>query len=539
MARPSQPARLVLAAAVVLLVAALAWTLLAAADSALSVWQRLASMPAWMRHAYIVALAALGAGGGWLAWRLMHPRAARAPQPEAIDRDALERRIARVAGDDPALRRDPAFVSATADGGGPDAAASGNARAAATGNTARDAALAARGELAELDARRAAGTVQVALFGEISSGKSSLLRALAPAAAAAVGVTGGTTQRVTRHRGELPGGGALEVADVPGTHEADGEAHAALARDEAARSHAVVYVADGDLTRAQDAELRALAGYGRPLLLALNKIDRYRREEREALLARLRERYAALGARVLAVNAGFEETITRETPDGRRESVVRERPADIAALQRELATLAHAGAAALEPGREAALFAHVDARLAQAEREQRAHRSEAAVTKYTRRAIVGALAAVAPGTDLVIQGALATALVRELAAIHQLPVRDLDIDAFLARAGGLVRTTTSITLAVAGNALKAFPGFGTIGGGLLHAVAYGLIFDSLGRAVAQTLAETAALDRDATLRAFRDGLEQPAADRLKALATLALDAWRERGATDPREETSR
>lgn len=513
MPRPSQPARLVLAAAVVLLVAALAYTLLAAADSALSVWQRLESMPAWMRYAYLVALAALGLGGGWLAWRLAHPRAARAPKPEAMDREALERRIARVAGDDP--------------------------RTAAVGDAARDAALAARGELAELDARRAQGTVQVALFGEISSGKSSLLRALAPEAAAAVGVTGGTTREVTRHRGELPGGHALEVADVPGTHEAGGEAHAALARDEAARSHAIVYVADGDLTRAQDAELQALAGYGRPLLLALNKVDRYRREERDALLARLRERYATLGARVVAVNAGFEETVTRETPDGHREPVVRERPADIAMLQHELATLARAGAEALEPGREAALFAHVDARLARAEREQRAQRSEAAVAKYTRRAIVGALAAVAPGTDLVIQGALATALVRELAAIHQLPVRDLDIDAFLARAGGLVRTTTSITLAVAGNALKAFPGLGTIGGGLLHAVAYGLIFDSLGRAVAHTLAETAALDRDATLRAFRAGLEQPAAERLKALATLALDAWRERGATNPHEDASR
>jgi hypothetical protein len=141
----------------------------------------------------------------------------------------------------------------------------------------------------------------------------------------------------------------------------------------------------------------------------------------------------------------------------------------------------------------------------------------------------------------VIQGALATALVRELATIHGLGVRDIDVDAFLARAGGLVRTTTSITLAVAGNALKAFPGLGTIGGGLMHAVAYGMIFDSLGRAVARTLADTAALDRDATLRAFRDDLEQPAAERLRALAAIALEAWRERpaGATGPRQEASR
>ena len=514
MPRPSQPARLVLAAAVVLLVAALAFTLLSAADSALSVWQRLEAMPAWMRYAYLVALGALGAGGAWLVWRLLHPRATRVPKPAPIDRGALEARIERV-------ERDAATQLRTA------------------GHRESDAAAQARRELQDLDTRRAQGTVQIALFGEISSGKSSLLRALAPQAQPAIGVTGGTTQTVSRHRGVLPDGRELEVADVPGTHEANGEVRAALAQAEAARSHAVVYVADGDLTRAQDAELRALAGYGRPVLLTLNKIDRYRSDERAALLARLQQRYAPLGARVVTVSAGFEETVTRELPDGTQDRIVRERRAEIAALQRQLGTLARAGATALEPGREAALFAHVDAGLAQAEREQRAQRSEATVAKYTRRAIVGALAAVAPGTDLVIQGALATALVRELAAIHQLPVRDLDIDAFLARAGGLVRTTTSITLAVAGNALKAFPGFGTLGGGLLHAVAYGLIFDSLGRAVAQTLAETAALDREATLHAFRDGLEQPAAERLRTLAALALDAWRERDATNPGQEASR
>jgi hypothetical protein len=78
-----------------------------------------------------------------------------------------------------------------------------------------------------------------------------------------------------------------------------------------------------------------------------------------------------------------------------------------------------------------------------------------------------------------------------------------------------------------GNALKAFPGLGTLGGGLLHAVAYGLIFDSLGRAVSQTLGETAALDREATLRAFRNRLESPANERLRELAGLALQLWRE------------
>ena len=155
----------------------------------------------------------------------------------------------------------------------------------------------------------------------------------------------------------------------------------------------------------------------------------------------------------------------------------------------------------------------------------RAADAEAAVRKYTRRAVVGALAAVAPGTDLVIQGALATALLRELTALYGLGLRDVDLDRFVERAGGTVRTATSVTLAIAGNALKAFPGLGTLGGGLVHAVAYGLVFDSLGRAVAATLAERGALDANAALaRLDQDLVQAPEPARLGALLRLARDA---------------
>jgi len=127
----------------------------------------------------------------------------------------------------------------------------------------------------------------------------------------------------------------------------------------------------------------------------------------------------------------------------------------------------------------------------------------------------------------VIQGVLATALTRELARIHGLEVRDIDLDAFLARAGGLVRTTSTLTMAVVGNALKAFPGFGTLGGGLMHAVAYGLIFDSLGRALATTFAETRRFDREASLDAFAQALQSPAPERIGSLIGLAREALNE------------
>ncbi len=501
MPRPSQPLRYLIAAALVLGAAMLLLTLLRATDAALSVWDRLRAWPDWVGIAFLVVLALLLALAGWGAWRLLRPSRPRRPRAEPMDRGALEQRIERL------------------------------------GDTAPEA-FSARGELAELDRRRAEGAVQVCLFGQISTGKSSLLRALAPGTSAQIGVTGGTTTTIARHHGILPDGRGLDIADVPGSAEAGDTTHLELAAAEAARSHALVYVVDGDLTRHQAGELAALARFARPIVIALNKADRFDAAQTRELVERLRTHAKDLHAQVIPVSAGFEEEIEREHPDGRRDTVAREVPARIDALQRALERIASLGPQALEPGREAALLSHVDARVAEAEQRIQREQSDAAIDKYTRRAVLGALAAVAPGTDLVIQGALATALTRELCQIHGLRARDVDIDDLLGRAGGLLRTGTSITLAVVGNALKAFPGFGTLGGGLVHAVAYGLIFDSLGRALADTLANTRELDRDATLDAFGKRLASPSTERLLALARIALDGREARSGDSPGESRS-
>ena len=144
------------------------------------------------------------------------------------------------------------------------------------------------------------------------------------------------------------------------------------------------------------------------------------------------------------------------------------------------------------------------------------------MSKYSRRAVVGALAAVAPGSDLVIQGILATRLIRELSRLYDVPVKDIEIESFLELAGGKVRNMTAITLAIAGNAFKAFPGVGTISGGVIHAVAYGMIFDSLGRAAAETMASRGELRPYPAAEAFEDLLHDHLESGAVAFAKLAV-----------------
>ena len=74
-----------------------------------------------------------------------------------------------------------------------------------------------------------------------------------------------------QHIDTLLGEYDVTLADVPGSREVDGEVFEQMARQEALRAHAVVYLCAGDLARTQMEELRWLAEFGKPLLLALNK----------------------------------------------------------------------------------------------------------------------------------------------------------------------------------------------------------------------------------------------------------------------------
>jgi len=493
MPRSRLPLRLILLGLLAIAVVIVVWLAIGMINGLLEFHERLQALPLVMRIPLIVIVAAALGGIAWLAWKLLRPapRSGRRKPEPVPDRQTIETRVADL--------------------------------------RARDGdAASLEQELIELDRRRLSGECHVALFGEISTGKSSLIRSLASTAAADVDVIGGTTRWVRHFHGRLPDGRELVLADMPGTGEVSGSQREQLARDEALRAHAVVYVVASDLTRAQDAELRWLAGFGKPMVLALNKLDQFDDSERDALLGALGARYSAICRSIVGISAGGQERFERSLADGRVEQVTRDRNAEIGSLLDALRRITADGVRGLEAAREAAVLGSIDQRSHVLLREVATRESGACVARYTRRAVVGAMAAVAPGSDIIIQGALGTAMVRELARIHDVPIRELDIENLLGRLGLTLRNTTAIVLAIAGNALKAFPGLGTLGGGVLHAIAYGLAFDSLGRAVAMTFAEHARLDQAEAEQIMRKLLTEPSRERIERVARVVMDTLRKR-----------
>jgi len=119
-------------------------------------------------------------------------------------------------------------------------------------------------------------------------------------------------------------------------------------------------------------------------------------------------------------------------------------------------------------------------------------------------------------------------MLKSLCELYEVPVREIDLQETLTLTTRQARTALPLLLAVSGNAAKAFPGIGTLAGGLMHAVAYGLIFDALGRAVAGILETRGALRPAPTSLAFKDNLANDVESRARRLLRLALDVKSER-----------
>ena len=119
------------------------------------------------------------------------------------------------------------------------------------------------------------------------------------------------------------------LIDTPGIDELDGEAREALATEVARRADILIMVCEGDLTRREFAALRTLAARQRPVLLVLNKADRYDREELTLLRSRLIERCAEFlpSGRILTAMADPRPaTIIRVAGDGSESEISRSPP---------------------------------------------------------------------------------------------------------------------------------------------------------------------------------------------------------------------
>lgn len=271
----------------------------------------------------------------------------------------------------------------------------------------------------------ARGELHVALFGRVSAGKSALGNALLGHDAFEIGVLHGTTVHEAQAPLDTAGHAGLVLIDTPGINELDGESREQLAFSVAEVCDLVVFVADADLTRDELDAIQTLSRTQRPLLLALNKADRYTDDERAALLAHVRQRVAGQirDADVIATAALPTPTRTLHADASGREQVEETpRKPDVARLRERLLSIAeHEGKSLASIN--AGLFAgrlsdQVNARIAETRREL----ATRVIRHYClAKGVMVALNPI-PVADLLAAAGLDAAMVVQLSRVYGMPL---------------------------------------------------------------------------------------------------------------------
>ena len=136
------------------------------------------------------------------------------------------------------------------------------------------------------------GHLHIAVFGRVSTGKSSLLNALIGEQKFAVSPLHGETRKTSMEQWSEVEAAGVFLIDTPGLDEAGGEDREAMAKEVAHRSDLVIFVVDSDITDSELQSLRTLLAQGRPVVVALNKSDLYTQAELAVLLQSVREKTA-------------------------------------------------------------------------------------------------------------------------------------------------------------------------------------------------------------------------------------------------------
>jgi small GTP-binding protein len=183
------------------------------------------------------------------------------------------------------------------------------------------------------------GHIHIAVFGRVSVGKSAMVNALLNEQRFSTSPLHGETRTVQTGQWHEFRDGNVFLIDTPGINEVDGEAREQLAREVANRADLVLFIVDGDLTQAEIDALRALSDTRRPLLLVLNKTDRYAPGEIAQLRSALVEHSNGLLPAENIVEAAAQpapQWIVRVDQDGNEIEEQRQRPPQVQALRDRL-----------------------------------------------------------------------------------------------------------------------------------------------------------------------------------------------------------
>jgi small GTP-binding protein len=348
----------------------------------------------------------------------------------------------------------------------------------------------------ELEAKRQSQQLEIVAFGTISSGKSSLLNALAGRPVFRTHVVGGTTST----RSEIPWVAAatdrIVLVDTPGLAEVRGEVRAAEAAEAAKNADLVLFVVDGPLKSYESDLLEALAAMEKRIVVCLNKEDWYEADQRDELVRQISEQVGSPAIAGRAVNVADVVAVRSRPTKRRRVRVLSDgtEQNEEVPVEPDISPLARRMMSIVERDGRDLLLANLllQSRGLVDEAKERVlaaldERADEVINKYMWAA--GGATAINPFPLLDLAGgsAITVKMVLDLAAVYQ---QKIDADTIVTLLGQLGKNLVAMVgasaaapaLAVAiGSLLKTVPGVGTIAGGIIQGLVQALVTRWIGR----------------------------------------------------------
>ncbi|MFM6035246.1 MAG: GTP-binding protein [Dolichospermum sp.] len=200
--------------------------------------------------------------------------------------------------------------------------------------------------------------IQIAAFGMVGRGKSSLLNALVGEEVFITGPLHGVTrdaqmvnwsiseELLGTLKATLPSNGQcqVELIDTPGLDEVDGETRAALAEQIAEQADLILFVIAGDMTKIEQLALSQLREVGKPIILVFNKVDQYPEIDRITIYEKIRDdrvRELLSPAEIVMASAAPLVRIAVQNSDGTRSVKLQKGKSQVEELKLKILEVLH------------------------------------------------------------------------------------------------------------------------------------------------------------------------------------------------------
>jgi uncharacterized protein len=329
-------------------------------------------------------------------------------------------------------------------------------------------------ELGEIRAGRDRREFHVVIFGTGSAGKTSLINALLGREVGKTEATMGTTQRGESHTYSLHGvEGTVFLTDTPGLSEigAGGMVREQEARELAARADLMIFVLDHDLVRTEFEPLSALVRQGKRSIVLLNKTDRFPEADRDAILAKLRERLRGLVPPddVIAGAAAPRPVPVRvRRDDGTTETLLEPQSPELESLRARIAQVLNREGDVLRAG-NLLLRAHLLSRKAQDQLfKERDEKAEQVIEKFQWITAATSFTNPFPALELLASGAVQFQMISELANVYGITLSTSNVRVIgtemiqMLVKLGLVEATTSLIAGIFKSTMVGYAAGGAV-----------------------------------------------------------------------------